>query len=137
MNLHLSIITPTKVLVEEEVEEVVTPTTDGVLGILPNHAPLLSQLAPGELIIKKGNKSDSMIITGGFLEMSDNKLSILADYAVNTKDIDIAKAEAAKARAEKLMKEKLSDLDYAEVEKELARALAEISIAIKYKPKWL
>ena len=135
MNLHLSIITPTKVLVEEEVEEVVTPTTDGVLGILPNHAPLLSQLAPGELIIKKGNKSDSMIITGGFLEMSDNKLSILADYAVNTKDIDIAKAEAAKARAEKLMKEKLSDLDYAEVEKELARALAEISIAIKYKPK--
>ena len=134
MKFHLSIITPNKVLLQDEVDEVIIPTTSGDVGILANHAPLLSQISSGELLIKKGDKQESMVINGGFLEMSQNNLSILADYAINTKDVDLEKTRKAKERAEKLMKEKISDVDYAELEKEFARALAELNVAKKYRP---
>ena len=80
MNLLFEIITPEKVIYKDEVDEVVVPTENGEIAILPNHINLLTQVNPGELIIKKGAKQEYLAITGGFLEVQHNKISILAEY---------------------------------------------------------
>jgi len=135
MKFNLSIITPEKKAYQDDVDEVVAPTEAGEVGILAQHSPFLAKLVPGEVQIKKGDKIESMAVTGGFLEVSNNKMTLLADYAVAAKDIDVIKAEQAKKRAEKLMSEKISDVDYADLEKEFARSLAELKVARKYKPR--
>src|SRR3989344_3967194 len=109
MNLLLEIITPEKVVYKDEVSEIVAPTVNGEIAILPHHVNLLTQVNPGELIIKKGATTQYLAITGGFLEVSENKVSILANYAVKAQDIQVAKAMEAKKRAEKIMSEKASD----------------------------
>ncbi len=135
MKLHLSIITPSQVIYQGEVDEVIIPTEEGIIGVLPEHTPLLSKLVPGELEIKTKGQSQHLAVTGGFIEVSNNQLTILADYAIHAQDINITKAEEAKKRAEKLMSEKVGDIDYAEIEKEFVRAIAELKVARHYKPK--
>ena len=127
--LHLSVTTPEKELLNDEVDEIIVPTTSGELTILPEHAALLAQLTPGELTIKKGSKTDHLVVVGGFLEVSKNVVSILADYAVHGKDISEAQAQQAKDRAEKAMKEKKSDVDFATAEAEFRRAILELKVA--------
>jgi len=133
MNLILEIITPENVVYKDEVNEVVVPTVDGEIAILPNHINLLTQINPGELIVKKGSSNQSLAIMGGFLEINNNKISILADYAIKAENIQIAQAQEAKKRAEKLMSEKVSDNDLRVAQGELIKAILELKIATKHR----
>ncbi len=133
MNLLLEIITPEKTVFKDEVSEVVVPTVNGEIAILPNHIDLLTQINPGELIVKKGSTQQSLAITGGFLEVSDNKVSILASYAIKAQDIEIARATEAKKRAEKIMTEKTTDNELKIAQGELIKAILELKIATKHR----
>ena len=133
MNLTLEIITPEKVVYKDDVDEVVAPTINGEIAILPSHVDLLTQVSPGELIVKKGSSQLYLAITGGFLEVSDNKISILADYAIKAQDIEVARAQEAKRRAEKLMEEKTSDNDLKIAQGEMIKAILELKVATKHK----
>lgn len=133
MNLLLEIITPEKVVYKDEISEVVVPTVDGEIAILPNHINLLTQVNPGELIIKKGVSQQYLAITGGFLEVNDNKISILADYAIKAQDIEVARAQEAKKRAEKIMSEKATDNDLRVAQAEMIKAILELKVATRHK----
>jgi F-type H+-transporting ATPase subunit epsilon len=117
------------------VDEITAPGFDGEISILPNHVNLLTRLKHGELIIKKAGKNSAFAVMGGFLEVLDNKVSILADYAIKADDIEIAKAEQARERAKKLMEERKGKEDFAIAEGELRRSLLELKVAKKYHPK--
>lgn len=134
MNLQLDIITPTKSVLSEEVEEITAPTENGEITILPNHIPLLTKVKPGELSIRRNHKSNFFAVTGGFLEVKENKVTILADYAIRAEDIEIAKAKEAQERAEAAMKQKGSARDFAQAESQLRRALLELHVARRRKP---
>jgi F-type H+-transporting ATPase subunit epsilon len=133
MKLVLEIITPTKVVLSEEVDELTVPTVDGEISILPNHVNLLTKLMPGEMVIRNGSKSDLFAVTGGFLEILDNHVNLLADYAIRADDIEIAKIEEAKERAQKAMKEKLNEEDFRVANAELAKSLLQLKVARKRK----
>ncbi|MDO8658665.1 MAG: F0F1 ATP synthase subunit epsilon [Candidatus Levybacteria bacterium] len=135
MKLQLEIVTPLKVVFKEDVDEIVAPTINGEITILPNHVGLFTKIQPGELVIKKGSSLTSLAITGGFIEINNNKVTILADYAVRSEDIEIEKANEARKRAETLLKEKLEEKDFAKVEGELRRALLELKVAHKRKAR--
>jgi F-type H+-transporting ATPase subunit epsilon len=135
MNLLLEIITPEKVIYKDEVNEVVVPTVNGEIAILPNHINLLTQVNPGELIIKKGDAKAYMAITGGFLEVQNNKISILAEYAVKAQDIEVARAIEAKKRAEKVMSEKSTDNELRIAQAEMIKAILELRVATKHKKR--
>ena len=133
MKLVLEIITPIKVVLSEEVDEVTIPTIDGEISILPNHVNLLTKIAPGEMVIRKGTHPDLFAITGGFLEVLNNHVNVLADYAIHAEDIEIAKVEEAKERAQKAMKEKLTEEDFRVANAELAKSLLQLKVARKRK----
>lgn len=135
MSLLLEIITPEKVIYKDEVDEVIIPTVNGEIAVLPHHVNLLSQIIPGELIIKKGEKTESIAITGGFLDVNKNGINILADYAIKAGDIEVAKVKEAQERAERLMKEKATEKDFKVAEAELRKAILELRVATKYKKR--
>lgn len=129
MKLQVEIITPEKIAYQKEADEIIVPTLNGQITILPNHVSLVTQITSGELIIKENGKDFLFGITGGFLEVSNNKVSILADYAVESDSINQTKAKEAKERAEKLMKEKLSERDMIQAEIDLRRSIMELQVA--------
>ncbi|OGH23752.1 MAG: ATP synthase F1 subunit epsilon [Candidatus Levybacteria bacterium RIFCSPLOWO2_01_FULL_38_13] len=135
MNLHLEIITPEKIVYKNDVDEVVVQSENGQITILPNHVGLLTKIVPGELIVKKGGSTQLLAITGGFLEVEKNNVSILADYAVRAEDIEVLKAQEAQRRAGKLMEEKRSEKDFATAQAEMIKAITELKVATKYKRK--
>ncbi|MEK7534363.1 MAG: ATP synthase F1 subunit epsilon [Patescibacteria group bacterium] len=135
MSLLLEIITPEKIVFRDEIDEAIAPTVNGEITILPHHIGLITQVVPGELIIKKNNKNQSIAVTEGFLEVSDNRISILANYAINAENINVAKAEEAKKRAEHLMQEKTTDRDFRIAEGELRKAILELKIANKHRKR--
>lgn len=132
----LEIITPERIVYKDDVDEVIAPTVSGQITILPHHVNLFTKIEPGELTVKKGKSSQFLAITGGFLEVADNKISILADYAVRSEEIEAAKAIEAQKRAEQLMKqakEKESQRDFALAESELRKAILELKVVTKRK----
>lgn len=131
MKINLTLITPVKTILSEEVDELTVPTYTGEISILPNHIDLLTKVSPGEMVIKKGNKTDNFVITGGFLEVSKNNVNLLADYVVRASEIEVTKAKEAQARAEKSMKEKQGSKEFIVAEAELRKALLELKIANK------
>ncbi len=131
--MHIQIVTPEKVLLDADADQITIPTTTGDITVLPHHVPLVSQLAPGELIIKKGGKEESIVVVGGFIQVTPSSVHVLADYAVSGKDISIVKAEEAKARAEKAMKERKSDVEFALAESEFRRAILELKVANRHR----
>lgn len=133
MDLLLEIITPEKVVYKDEISEVIVPTVDGEIAILPKHVNLLTQVNPGELIIKKGSSYQSLAITGGFLEVQSNKVSIVAEYAVKAQDIEVARTMEAKKRAEKVMSEKSTDNEIRIAQAEMIKAILELKIATKHR----
>ena len=132
--LQISIVTPEKIILDTQADEIIIPTTQGEITVLPEHVPLVSQVGPGELVIKKGNSSEHLAVMGGFLEVSKDTVTILADYAVHSREISAVKAEEAKKRAEKAMREGATQKDYAEAEAALQKAILELKIARKIKP---
>lgn len=131
--LHLKIVTPEKLLVDEEVSQVNVSTEQGQIGILPHHANLMAKLSPGELIIKKGGKIDSIAIGDGFLQVSNNTLVVMTDLATYEKDIDERAVEEAKKRAEQALEQSLSDEEYAETLASLEKSLAQLRIKRRHK----
>lgn len=136
MNLLLEIITPEKVVLKDEVDEVIVPTITGEIAILPNHAQLLTRINPGELIIRKNGKDQSFAILGGFLEIINNHISVLADYAVRAEDIEIAKVQEAQERARQKMKQKATEKEFRVAEAELRKSLLQLKVARKHKIKY-
>ncbi len=120
---RLEIVTPAKKLFSEDVRFVVVPGVMGELGILPEHTPLMSALKIGIVRFEQDGKTYKVAINGGFVEIRNNKVSILADSAERAEDIDRHRAEIAKERAEKRLASKTSDLDVARAEQALKRAL--------------
>ena len=133
LTTHLDIITPERVVYSDDVEMVIVPGVEGELGILPHHAPLFTKVKPGEITIKKADKEIYLAITGGFLEVLGNKVTILADYAIRAEEIEEKMAEEAKRRAEEAMREKKSKEELVIAEAELRRALLELRVARRRK----
>lgn len=125
--LKLEIITPECVTVSDESTSIVLNAIDGYLGIWPNHAPLIAGLRPGALHYETSTGEKYVFVSGGFVEVSDNIVSIIAPAAELAGDIDVARAEAAKKRAEERLQNKADGLDVARAQAALARALGRIN----------
>jgi F-type H+-transporting ATPase subunit epsilon len=104
MPLHLEIVTTDRTVFEGDVDMVTVPGGGGVMGILPHHAPVLSTLKPGELSVKVGSEVHEFAIGGGFVDIHNNRVIILADSAERADEIDVARAEAARMRAQEILK---------------------------------
>ena len=127
--INLEIVTPEKKVIDEPVEMVTVPTAKGEIGILTNHAPLISTLKPGILTYTAKGETERMVIAGGFLEISDNKVSILADVAESKQDIDMDSAKAEQSELRKLLGEWKGSEEEFEVELEkLEKAQARIDL---------
>ena len=133
-NIKLDIVTAERVVYSEEVDAVIAPGVEGQLGILPHHAPLMTMLQAGELVARKGGQEEIMAISGGFLEVRPDRVIVLADSAERAEEINTARAEAAKRRAEdRLRDRKATGLDETRAEAALRRALVRLEIAEKIK----
>ncbi len=135
-SFRLEIVTPEKVVFDGNVESVQVPASDGFMGVLPNHAPLLAELRVGPVSVKEaGGAERLMVIADGFLQVADNHAKILANAGERAEDIDVGRAEAAADRARALMKEhgKLEGLpiDMIRAEFALQRALWRLRIGTK------
>jgi len=126
--LKLEIVTPEETVYSEDVELVTLPGVEGEMGVYPQHVPLMTQLVPGEITVRKDGR-DIFIATGeGLIEVTPWRVSILTDLAVAADRIDEAKAEEARRRAEARLREKLSDEEVASVNGALARSLAQLKV---------
>src|SRR5947207_14574852 len=106
--LRLEIVTPEATVYSEDVEMVTLPTVEGQIGILPQHVPLMTQMVPGEMIVRKNGQNRFLAVGEGLVEISADHVAILTDLAVAAEDIDEAKAEEARQRAAARLREKLS-----------------------------
>lgn len=127
--LTLEIVTPEKIVFSEIVDSVSVTTTEGEIGILPGHISLFSRLKAGELKYRKGPETSYLAINGGFVDVSNNKVIILADIAVRSEEIDQHLAEKARESAEKAMQESKSKKDFAAAEASLRRSLIELKVS--------
>src|SRR5215471_19267212 len=128
--LRLSVITPERLLLDEDVEEVTAPGTEGEFGVLPNHTTFLSSLQPGRLMYKRSGQTHIMAVSSGFAEVVDNNMSVLTDSAELASEINVERARAALHKAEAALKD-LSPADpaFPDAQAALQRAQARIEIA--------
>jgi len=132
MPLTVEIVTAERVVYSAEgVDEVVAPGAEGEFAILPRHTAFLTTLVPGELRIIRGSDEEAMVITGGFFEVRNDRVVILADAAERVEEIDIARAEEARQRAETALIERAEVADLVQTEASLRRALARLRVAEK------
>ena len=127
--LRLDIVTPDKVVLNAEVDYVGACGVDGQVGLMPQHAPLLSALKVGDLYYRQGNETHWVFVSGGFAQIADNKVTILAESAELASNIDVERAQEAKARAEQRLADAKADIDMARAELALQRAVARIRVA--------
>ena len=130
-SVKLDIVTAERVVFSDDVETIVAPGIDGELGILPSHAPLMTMLVPGELRIKRSGEEFSLAISGGFLEIRPDRVIVLADTAERAEEIDAARAEEAKRRAQEQLSQPLAVGDAARIEASLRRSLVRLRVAEK------
>ena len=129
-SFKLEIVTPERMALKRDAVSLVVPGIEGSLGILADHAPLLVELTIGEVTVRgTEGKTTRLAIGGGFMEVKDNVVRILADTAEIAGEIDIARAEAAKARAEARLREKVAEIDHTRAEASLRRALIRLRVA--------
>jgi F-type H+-transporting ATPase subunit epsilon len=129
-NLKVDIVTAERVVFsEEDVERLIVPGIEGELGLLPLHAPLLTTIQPGVLRVVKGGEETTMAITGGFIEVRENRVTILADAAERGEDIDLARVEEARRRAEERLASREATVDIVKAEMALKRALVRLKAA--------
>ncbi len=126
--IKLDVVTAERVVFSDEVDVVVAPGVEGQLGILPHHAPLMTMLQPGELLVRKGEEELCIAVSGGFLEVRPDRVIVLADAAERAEEIDVSRAEEAKRRAEERLREHAPGVDTAQVESSLRRALVRIEV---------
>ena len=134
-SIELIIVTPERQYLRESVVEVVMPGAEGELGILPGHAPLMTELGIGELTYRGAgaNPSGSLSVIQGFAEVLGDRVTVLAETAERAAEIDLARAEAAKARAEQRLAAADTNIDWDRASIALQRALIRIQVARKYR----
>jgi F-type H+-transporting ATPase subunit epsilon len=126
--LKLKIITPDETAYSDDVEMVTFPGVEGQMGVYPQHVPLMTQLVPGEIILRQGGQDYSMAVGEGMVEVKGDRVSILTDMAISAERIDEAKVEEARQRALARLQEKLSEEEVASVNSSLARSLAQLHV---------
>ena len=132
MPLTIEIVTAERVVYSQEgVDEVVAPGAEGEFAVLPEHAAFITTLVPGELRIIRGGEEEAMAITGGFFEVRNDRIVVLADAAERVEEIDVARAEEARRRAEETLQERRELGDLVQTEASLRRALARLRVAEK------
>lgn len=132
--MKLDIVTPEKTIFQGDITSLMVPTTSGEITVLPHHINLLTELIPGEVVIKDDRKTHYLGVTGGFLEITNNTATILADYAVASDEIAAEKAVEAQEKAEELkkrIKENISEQDLAIASGELRRSLMELHVSTR------
>ncbi len=130
MPLTVEIVTAEQLVYSQEgVDEVVAPGAEGEFAILPQHAAFITTLAPGEIRIIKGDAEEAMAITGGFFEVANDRVVVLADAAERVEEIDVERAEAARRRAEEALQEGGEVADLAQTEASLRHALVRLKVA--------
>jgi F-type H+-transporting ATPase subunit epsilon len=127
--LELQIVTPDRNIVHDQVDEVEIPGVGGYFGVLPGHAPLLAALTAGELWFRKGQEKTYLSIAFGFAEVLPERVTVLAKLAERAEDIDVARAEAARKRAEDRLAHAESDIDFRRNAVALAKALTRIQVS--------
>jgi F-type H+-transporting ATPase subunit epsilon len=127
--LHVEVVTAERELYSGEADMVSAPGSEGRLGILPRHAPLLTTLAPGALRITLQEAEEDIFVSGGFLEVSNNSVAVLADAAEHADEIDEARAQEARRRAQERLAEVQSNTERADMEAQLQRAISRLRVA--------
>ena len=127
--LHVEVVTAERELYNGEANLVSAPGSEGRLGILPRHAALLTTLAPGDLRIELNGAEEPLFVSGGFLEVSDDNVTVLADTAEHAEEIDQARAEEARRRAQERLAQAQSNVERAELQAALERAIARLRVA--------
>ena len=131
--LKLQIVTPDGIAFSDNVEMVTLPGSEGQLGVLPQHIPLMTQIVPGEVIVRKHGSDQLFAVGEGLVEITSDSVAILTDMAVAAEDIDAAKVEEARQRAEERLREQLSNEEIAQVHSALARLMAELNVKQDYR----
>jgi F-type H+-transporting ATPase subunit epsilon len=126
--LKLEIVTPEAITYSEDVEMVTLPAVEGEMGIYPQHVPLMTQIVPGEISVRKGGQDVYLAVGEGFVEITGERVSILTDMAVKAENIDEAAAEQARKRAEARLNEKVSAEEEASVRAALANSVAMLKV---------
>ena len=127
--LLLQVVTPERSVVHEEVNELLLPGSEGYLGVLPGHTPLLASLKIGEIKYRQGNQTKFLAVSWGFAEVLPNKVTVLADLAERPDEIDVASAQEAKARAEEMLKD--PEADFRAAQAALEQALVRLQVVAK------
>ena len=127
--MHVEVVTAERELYNGEADIVIAPGTEGELGILPRHAALLTTLKVGEMLIRLGGAEEPFFVSGGFLEVSNNMVTVLAETAERAEEIDQARAEAARRSAQERLAQARSDIERADLEGALERAVVRLRIA--------
>jgi len=126
--LKLEIVTPDAKVFSDDVDMVTLPGIEGELGVFPNHVPLMTQLVSGEISVRKGGQDFFLAVGDGFVEITGERVAVLTDMAIRAENIDEAKAEEARKRAEARLSEKLSDEDMAMIHAAMAHSAAQIKV---------
>jgi F-type H+-transporting ATPase subunit epsilon len=127
--MHVEVVTAERELYNGEADELIAPGTEGMLGILPRHAALLTTLKAGELRIKLGGAEEPLFVSGGFLEVSNNQATVLADTAEHAEEIDQARAEEARRRAQERLAQTTSNTERAELQAAMERAMERLKVS--------
>jgi F-type H+-transporting ATPase subunit epsilon len=135
MTLHVDIVSAEQEIYSGTAEMVFAPLVTGGVGVLPRHAPLIARMKPGEVRVRTSTEELLFYVSGGVLEVQPHVVTVLADTAIRAKDMDEAAAQAAKQRAEEALKDRKADIDYAQVQADLAQAIAQLHFIRKLRDK--
>ena len=130
-HIDLQIVTPDRLIVQEQVDEVEIPGSEGYFGVLPGHTPLLASLAVGELWYRKGQEKSYLSLAFGFAEVLPDRVTILARLAERAEDIDVGRAEEARRRAEQRLSQSVSDFDYERARVALTKSLMRLQVSAR------
>ena len=133
--LKLEIVTPQAVVYSEDVHMVTLPAAEGEMGVYPGHVRLITQVVPGEIIVTKNGADSALAVGEGLIEVTPTSVSILTDMAIRAENIDEAKVEAARQRAAARLQEKISDEEVATVNASMVRALAQLQVRRRHRPR--
>jgi len=131
--LRLEIVTPETTVYSEEVDMVTLPGVEGEMGILPQHVRLMTQLVPGEMIVRKDGHDHFLAVGEGLVEITGDRVAIVTNMAIAVESIDEAKAEEARQRAAARLREKISSEEVASVNASLARSLAQLHVKRRHR----
>jgi F-type H+-transporting ATPase subunit epsilon len=132
--LKLEIVTPEARIYSEDVDMVTLPGIEGEMGIFPMHVPLMTQIAPGEIVARKNGQDFHLAVGEGFVEITGDRVAIMSDMAIRAENIDEVQAEQARKRAEARLAEKIGDEEAAMVSAALAQSLAQLKVKRRHRP---